>query len=717
MAVFASIVSGKVGRLKRNRRLPRPARARLIDTLTDTPPPQSPVVTGVDQIRTSLQPTLVAVDTAYQRFVQTYIDPLLGRKRHDYIRLLAAESTTQINISGAERVINYQLGIGGLALVSAGLGMFVHPIFTSVAVLFGVSVISRFYYLAYQQWKQTHSVGTVHLICIYLAFLWLGGYAAVGAVSTILASIGFKVKAIAEERSRHNLLHLFQIQPETVWVRHAAGTEMTLPFDQLQVGDTLVLHAGQTVPVDGVIIAGAATIDQHMLTGEAQPVEKTVNEPVLASTVILSGKIDVRVEKTGSATTAGQIVALLNTAARYNTRHVHRVLQMTDTFALPTLALSAVSWPLLGPAGAISLLGANMTTTTYLSNPLAMLNFLNIAADKGMLIKNGAGLEGIGQVDTILFDKTGTLTRERLRVVRLYSLTGRSEDDLLRLAAAAEVRQTHPIAQAILAAAAERQFDLPSVEQAQYDVGYGLTRRLPEGVVRVGSQRLLEIAAIPIPDQVERLHSQCQATGHTLVMVALDDELVGCIELEPTLRPGAEELVGGLRWRGLSLYIISGDQEAPTRKLAEQLNMTGYFANTLPEQKAALVEQLQQEGRSVCFIGDGINDAPAMRQADVSISLRGATSAATDTAQIILMDGDLGHLLDLFAIAEAFERNLKTNLRFTTSASFIAVGGIFLAGFTFAATQVLYIVALSGSLGIAMQPVLDRRSHALLPEH
>jgi Cu2+-exporting ATPase len=334
-----------------------------------------------------------------------------------------------------------------------------------------------------------------------------------------------------------------------------------------------------------------------------------------------------------------------------------------------------------------------------------------------MLIKNGAGLEGIGQVDTILFDKTGTLTRERLRVVRLYALTGRSEDDLLRLAAAAEVRQTHPIAQAILAAAAERQFDLPSVEQAQYDVGYGLTRRLPEGVVRVGSQRLLEMAAIPIPEQVELLHNQCQATGHTLVMVALDDELVGCIELEPTLRPGAEELVGGLRWRGLSLYIISGDQEAPTRKLAEQLNMTGYFANTLPEQKAALVEQLQQEGRSVCFIGDGINDAPAMRQADVSISLRGATSAATDTAQIILMDGDLGHLLDLFAIAEAFERNLKTNLRFTTSASFIAVGGIFLAGFTFAATQVLYIVALSGSLGIAMQPVLDRRSHALLPEH
>jgi Cu2+-exporting ATPase len=711
MFALFSLTAGRTSGLKRSRLLPRVPRARLIDALTDTPSPplQRRVTTSVQQIHTTLLPIVLSIDSTYQRFVQTHIDPLFGRKRHTYMTLLAGENATQLHISQAERATNYHLGIGSMSLVAAGLGVLFHPLFTSVAIVLGLSVISRFYVLAYQQWKQTQKVGTVHLICIYLACLWLGGYATVGALSTIVASIAFKVKAIAEEQSRHNLLHLFQIQPSTVWIRHADGAEIMLPFEQLRVGDLLVLHAGQTVPVDGVIVAGAAIIDEHMLTGETQPVEKAIDEPVLASTVMLSGKIDVRVTRTGAETTAGQIVNVLNTATQYNTAHVNRLLTLTDAFALPTLAISVVSWPLLGTAGAVSLLGANMTMSTYLSNPLAMLNFLNRAADKGALIKNGAGLDALSQVDTIVFDKTGTLTLQGLHIVHISSLTERSADELLRLAAAAENRQTHPIAHAILAAAAERQLDLPPIDQAHYDVGYGLTLWLDQGVVRVGSQRFMDMESIAIPPAVEEIHTRCQAVGHTLVLVALDDELLGCIELQPTLRPEVEPIVAGLRQRNLSLYIVSGDQEAPTHKLADQLGMTGAFANMLPEDKATLVKQFQQEGRSVCFIGDGINDALAMRQANVSISLRGATSAATDTAQIILMDGSLNQLLELFVLAEGFEQNFTTNLRFTTATSLVAAGGIFLAGFTFAATQVLYIVSLSGSLGIAMKPVLEQR--------
>ena len=219
----------------------------------------------------------------------------------------------------------------------------------------------------------------------------------------------------------------------------------------------------------------------------------------------------------------------------------------------------------------------------------------------------------------------------------------------------------------------------------------------------------MTMEGITLSERVQELTDVCQAQGHSLVMVAVDDELAGCIELQPTVRPEAREIIAGLQERGLDLYIISGDQEAPTRKLAQNLGITNYFANTLPEAKADLVEQLQQEGRHVCFIGDGINDAVAMRTAKVSISLRGATSAATDTAQIILMEGNLNQLLYLFQLAEDFERNLKQNFRFTAGVSLVATAGILLAGFTFVATEVFYFLSLFGGLSIAMKPLLDHK--------
>jgi len=722
MPALITIALGGAAAIAGGRLLSQTPKANLGNTLATTQPSKNVVAAKIDQLLRPLKPTFIAVDAKYQRFVQIYIDPLLGQRRQAYTHLLATDNQSQLIISDAERATNYRLAAGGAALVAAGLGYFINPWFTSLAIVLGFSVIYKLYYDAYRLLRYEHRFTGLHLACIYLAFLWLGGYVAIGALGALAGSIGFKIKAITEDQSRSNLLNLFQIQPDTVWIRHPDGLEITIPFDQLQVGDTLVLQAGQTVPVDGMIVAGEATIDQHMLTGEAQPVEKTVNEPVLAATVILSGKIDVRVEKTGSETTAGQIMALLNQAAEYNAVQGYKVIEMVDKLTWPTLALSAVSWPFVGASGAISLMGANTTVTTYMSNTLAMLNFLNIAAEKGILIKNGEGIDMMSKVNTIVFDKTGTLTLEKLQIVQFHVLANLPEIEILRLAAAAEMRQTHPIAQAILEAAQNHHLELPAIEQAHYELGYGLKVWLPQGVIRVGSQRFMTLENIPISDQVEALTDHCQAEGHSLVMVALDDCLVGCIELQPMIRPESEQIVTVLRERGLSLYIISGDQEAPTAKLANQLGMTGYFANTLPEQKADLVEQLQQEGRTVCFIGDGINDALAMRQADVSISLRGATSAATDTAQIILMDGNLTQLPHLFEMGQAFERNLKTNFRFTAATSMFVVGGILFAGFTFAATEFFYVFSLLGGVGIAMRPMItqknkSRESDNKTPDH
>jgi Cu2+-exporting ATPase len=366
-----------------------------------------------------------------------------------------------------------------------------------------------------------------------------------------------------------------------------------------------------------------------------------------------------------------------------------------------------------------------------------MLNYLNLAASRGILVKAAGGLEELVQIDTVVFDKTGTLTEEIPTVTQIHSAGQLPADEVLRLAAAAETRQTHPIARAILKAAEARDLHLPPIDEAHYEVGYGLEVRLRcderqaailDAVrapvkaqsngsvstlvgprVRVGSGRYMTMDGIDLPAEIQAQLERCQIDGHSLVMVAVDDVLVGAVELQPTVRPEAYKIVEGLREQGLDIYIISGDQEAPTQKLAQDLGVTGYFANTLPEAKADLVAQLQAEERKVCFIGDGINDAIAMRQAEVSVSLRGATTVATDTAQIILMEGNLHQLLELFRLASEYNRNLKQNVRFTTGVTIVATSGILFAGLTFLAAEISYSLALFGGLAIAMKPLLTER--------
>ena len=712
----------------------------LIDTLVDK---QLTYANNQNQsrsqdIKQEIITQLGVVDERYQQFVQIYIDPLLGKTRHAQLQDMLREES--FALTRDERAANRRFGTGLLALGLALMGQWVFTPLMPLAIAVGILASSAKYPYAYRQWKETKRLGAIHLLCVYSLYLWLGGYAAAGALGSVLFGLMLKVKAISENQSRNNLVNLFQLQPAKVWVR-SNGNEIEIPFEQLQIGDTLVLHAGQIVPVDGTIITGVATVDQHMLTGEAQPVEKKMGDGVLASTLVISGQVDVAVEKTSAETTAGQIVAILNRTAQDSKPTAAKGVATADHLVMPTLALSLMSLPFIGPAGAISIIGANSMYTSYLSGSLAMLNFLNLAASSGILVKDARALEQLSNVDTIVFDKTGTLTLEMPNIAQIHTLNGMSAEQVLFFAAAAEARQTHPIARAILDAAAELDMQLPAIDQAHYEVGYGLKVRLVvddkvtrwqgdaeisdenliplllhpftpspcHPLVRVGSGRFMTMEGIPLPTQIHTLTEACQAQGHSLVMVAVDDELVGCIELQPTVRPEAQQIIQGLRARGLDLYIISGDQEAPTRKLAQDLGMTGYFANTLPEAKADLVAQLQAEARQVCFIGDGINDAIAMRQAQASISLRGATTVATDTAQIILMEGNLNQLLQIFQLAEEFKRNGKQNIRFTTGVSLVAVTGILFAGFTFAATEIFYSLSLFGGLGIAMKPLLDHR--------
>ena len=453
--------------------------------------------------------------------------------------------------------------------------------------------------------------------------------------------------------------------------------EVEIPFDALQTNDVIVVSAGQVIPVDGLITKGVASVDQHKLTGESQPVEKGIGDAVFASTIVLIGRICVQTDKTGRETVAAQIGEILNQTADFKNEIQSRGEMIADKMTMPTIALSLLTWPILGYGSAVAVLTNTLGFKMRFFAPASMLTFLNIASQQGILIKDGRSLDLLHQIDTVIFDKTGTLTLEQPYVGRIHTLEGIDEEELLRYAAATESGQTHPIAKAILGAAYEKKLTLPSIKDAAYKVGYGIQVELSDRTVHVGSHRFMRLEKVEIPPPLLDIQASCHEQGHSLVMVAFDRQIVGAIELHATIRPEAKRLVEQLYQRGMSTYIISGDQEQPTQMLAKRLGVDCYFANTLPEHKAAHIERLQNAGRSVCFVGDGINDSIALKKANVSISLRGATTIATDTAQVVLMDGTLNQLNQLFHLSQHFQENMKRNLLIATLPSMVCLGGIF----------------------------------------
>jgi Cu2+-exporting ATPase len=338
---------------------------------------------------------------------------------------------------------------------------------------------------------------------------------------------------------------------------------------------------------------------------------------------------------------------------------------------------------------------------------LTLLNFLNTSSQRGILIKDGQALDRLKTIDTLVFDKTGTLTQDLPHIVQIHSVQGHQPDAVLALAAAAEQRQTHPIARAILAESQARQFELPVFDEGNYRIGYGIEVRIDGRRVRVGSLRYMRMEGITVPEDQQALARDCQALAHSLVFVAVDEALWGAIELKATLRPAAKAVIGWLKAQGYALHILSGDQEAPTRQLAEELGMSGYFANTLPEQKAEMIADLQRQGRKVCFIGDGINDSVALRQADVSISLRGASTVATDAAQIVLMDDDLAQLRTLFELSTGFHKNVRTNFKLAVAASLTAVAGVLAWPlYKFWVVEIMATSHFLTGVGVASRPLL-----------
>ncbi len=516
---------------------------------------------------------------------------------------------------------------------------------------------------------------------------------------------GCKMLSKSKDISTKMLTNVFEQQPSKVWVLKDL-VEIEIPLESLQNDDIVVVKAGDIVPIDGTITDGMAMIDQHALTGEAVPAEKGIGDQVFAATIVVSGSVYIKVEKTGLETTVAKLGKILSHTADFKTNLQLKGEKWADKVATPLIGVSLLSSPILGASSATAILYSAPVNTIRVLTSLQTFNHLTLISNKGILIKDGRALEELTQIDTVLFDKTGTLTTGQPEVGQIIVCDELGEDEILTYAAAAEHRLTHPIARAIYQQAEERHLNLPDIEAANYKIGYGVTVSLNNQIIKVGSARFMTMEGIALPSIIEEASNRSQEEGYSLVMVAINEQLKGAIEMQPQLRPEVAQIIKGLRQRGIQqISIVSGDQKYPTQKLAETLGMDNYFSEVLPQDKASLVEQLQKEGRKVCFVGDGINDAIAMKKANVSISLRGASSIATDMAQVVLMDGSLSHLCDIFDISKQLNANLQHSLLFWAGYGVFNISAAAFLRFGIMKSTIIYGVVFGLGIGHAMLPL------------
>jgi Cu2+-exporting ATPase len=515
------------------------------------------------------------------------------------------------------------------------------------------------------------------------------------AIQNFVYHLGRQMVAQSKDLSTQTLSAVFNQQSTQVWVVREQ-IEIQIELENLQMDDIVVVKTGEIIPVDGVIIKGCATVDQQALTGESIPVEKELADDVFAATLIISGELYIHVEKTGADTTIAQLAEILTNTTDFKTTLQLKGEYWANKSSLPLITASVISIPFLGLTSATTLLFSSPTNTIQVMTSMQTSNYMTLIACHSILIKDGRALESLGKIDVVLFDKTGTLTEAHPVVAHIQSFSTLTEDQILTYAAAAEIRLTHPIAKAIINEAQKRGLQLPEVEEAYYKMGHGIVVQLDGNLIQVGSHRFMQKENINVPNN----------SNLSAIFIAINGHMVGCIELQANIRDEIPQVIGLLRQQGIKkIIIVSGDHHQPTKNLAEKLGIDEYFYETLPEEKAVIVEQLQQQGHRVCFIGDGINDTLAMQKADVSISLAGAASIATDMAQIVFLDGNLYHLNKLFEIAKRLNSGLKNSLLFwaTYGAGNIALTILFPLGLM--TSSLLFASFFTLGLGHAILPL------------
>ncbi|MEX0809204.1 MAG: heavy metal translocating P-type ATPase [Dongiaceae bacterium] len=499
-------------------------------------------------------------------------------------------------------------------------------------------------------------------------------YFEAAAVITVLVLLGQVLELRARERTGDAIRALLDLAPPTARRIDKNGDEHTIPLAQVAVGDRLRLRPGERIPVDGRVLSGGSAVDESMISGEPVPIEKQAGDAVIAGTLNGSGTLTIEAEKIGNDTLLAQIVRLVATAQRSRAPIQRLADRVAGWFVPAVIAVAFVAfavWSLFGPdpamahglVAAVSVLIIACPCALGLATPISIMVGVGRGAQAGVLIRNAEALERLEKADTLLVDKTGTLTEGRPSVTAVIGATGIAEDDLLRVAAALEASSEHPLASAILAAAAARGIRAPALGDFSAVIGQGVTGLLDGAPVALGNAALLQNRGIDLAsaqNEADRL----RAGGASVVFVARGSKLLGLIAATDRVKETTQDAIRRLHEAGLRIVMLTGDNERTARAVGAALGIEEIEAGATPEQKAAYVATQRQAGRIVAMAGDGVNDAPALAAADIGIAMGTGTDVAIESAGVTLVKGDLAGIVRARHLSQAVMRNIRQNLFF-----------------------------------------------------
>lgn len=517
------------------------------------------------------------------------------------------------------------------------------------------------------------NIDVLDLAAIVLTTLRGSFIAPVAMIS--LVEIGEAIRERTARASEREVIDLLGSMSQFVWLQRGEERDQ-VPIEAVGRGDVVVLYPGDRVPIDGHVLEGSGYIDEHQLTGESMPSLRTEGQAVFASTLVREGHLHVRVEHVGDETRAGRIVRLMQDAPIHDTRIENYAAKIADRIVLPTFLLAGCVLVLTrNPARAAPLLITDLMTGVRVSVPTTVLAALTAAARRGILIRSGRALEKLAAVDTIVFDKTGTVTIGEPTVVDLNVIHPEfSAQEVLKLAATAEQRLTHPVAEAVVRYASQHGVKPGRRHDWHYDIGLGVSAQINNRTVYVGSDRLFERVGINL-NSYDLKHSR--SNGQSQIYIGQDHELVGVLAYADPPRNESQEVITALQDElAMDIHLLTGDKGPVAKAIASTIGIetVNTHAELFPEEKAAVVRELRAEGRNVAFVGDGVNDLPALAYADVSVSFGGATDVARETADIVLMDNDLRGLPEAIAIARRALTICRQNIGVVAGTNLTALG-------------------------------------------
>ncbi|KPL88763.1 hypothetical protein ADN01_03640 [Levilinea saccharolytica] len=516
-----------------------------------------------------------------------------------------------------------------------------------------------------------------------IAAIIVGEYSA-AALVVFMFAIGDWLESLTIARADNALKDLAKLVPATIVVIRD-GKEITIPIEQVQFGEKVLVRSGERIGVDGQVLGGSGSVNQSAITGESMPVEKKVGDEVFAGTLNEVGGMEIQVTRLGQDTTLGQIVKLVKEAQKTQAP-VQRIANKYARILVPvTFSIAVLVYLLSGDiTRSITVLVVVCPCALVLATPTAVVAAIGNAAKRGMLVKSGAVIEQIGKVDVVAFDKTGTLTHGRPVVQSVIPLDGMDENEILGLAAAVERDSEHPIGRSIVLAGQERQIKITKADNCTVLPGYGITGRVKQSQVVIGNRALLSEHGVVWAGEADGRIQSFEAQGQTVIPVAVDGALRGLITLADTPRQEAKQAIAELKRIGIrEVIMITGDNPRTADRIGKELGIDRVFAEVLPQDKLRIIRDLQDERKKVAFVGDGVNDAPALAAAEIGIAMGLAgTDVALETADIGLMADEIERIPQIIDLSRSALRVIRQNVIFSMGMNLLSVvlGGFGIIG-------------------------------------